>query len=119
MKLVSIASFDVVHRDLPWPWIAFDPTGARFAFASSERTFATRVWTGDALIEGPSFALAACLSYPGVHAFAVDPRGELFAVTGAVAGGSVVVTSDRDGMRAQSRLEIFELPGFTVQAVAF
>ena len=115
MHCREIASFDVVHRSLAWPWIAIDPTATRFAFASSDDRLATRVLAGGAVEEGPSFSLPADLRLPEVHAFGLDSRGELVAALGA----SVLVTLDEKGERVRSR--VAELAGgdFVARAVTF
>ena len=40
MSFTEIASFDVVHGHLSWPWISFDPSGTRLYF-SSQRGLST------------------------------------------------------------------------------
>jgi hypothetical protein len=35
MYSALLASFDVAHESLPWPWIAIDPTHTRMAFLIS------------------------------------------------------------------------------------
>lgn len=122
MKLVELASFDAAHRELPWPWIAFDPTGKRFAFASADRRIETRVLAQGSLVEGPSFTVSDDLDLPkdgGVRAFAIDPRGELIALVGVVAVGPVLVTGTLDGEQLRSRLGDLVGPGFKAEAVAF
>jgi hypothetical protein len=110
MRFTELASFEVAHAQLAWPWIAFDPTGTRFAFPSSAGRIATRALDGAAVVEGPSFTLPEGLSLPvtpppadrartdaGLHGFALDPAGALLAAIGIAGGGGVLVTLDAGG----------------------
>src|SRR5437016_4503872 len=104
MHFVEIGSFDVAHRQLPWPWIAIDASASRLAFVSDRDRVATRVLAAGQLTDGPSFALPADLGLPtqeapsdghrgvpsGVHGFSLDCRGDLVAVVGTAKGSSVV-----------------------------
>jgi hypothetical protein len=126
MHFVDIGSFEVVHRELVWPWIAFDASRSRFAFPSSDRTVATRAYADERLAEGPSFSLPSDLTLPtapsgtGVRGFTIDAQGALLAVTGAVDARSVVVTIDVDGELRRSQLDtITGEEELTARAVAF
>jgi hypothetical protein len=134
MELTEIASFDVVHETLAWPWITFDASGQRFAFASSRHRIASRLLGADArIVEGASFELPAELGLPttpprdepvrdtrpGLHGFSLDPRGVQLAVTGVVDLASVLVTLAANGEQKRSSLEALAGPGFIAQAVAF
>jgi hypothetical protein len=57
MDYVEIASFEVVHRALVWPWVTIDPTRTRFAFATSERSIATRTFADGRVSEGKTFSM--------------------------------------------------------------
>ncbi len=133
MHCVEIASFEVTHRELAWPWMAIDVTHARFAFATSDHRIETRVLADGRVSEGPSFALPADLGLPttktpatghrgaeaGIHGFAIDSQGELLAVTAAVEGKSVVVTIDANGQRVRSRIDALAGDDFVAHAVVF
>lgn len=126
MTFVEVASFDVVHAGLSWPWLAFDSSGERFAFAASDRLIATRVLNDDEkVVDGPSIALPADLSLPSVRAFSIDVSGTLLAIaaTAAIAGttetASVIVTCDADGERCRSTMDKLAGPGFNARAVTF
>jgi hypothetical protein len=118
MKLTELAAFDVVHGHLSWPWIAFDATGTRFAFASSPTQIATRVLDGGAIAEGASFAVPADLAAK-LEAFALGADGTLLAAAGGAGDESVVVTSDASHELARTRLDTLVRPGFTARALAF
>lgn len=116
MHCVELASFDVVHRKLGWPWLAIDPTQARFAFASSDDRIATRLFAEGRVSDGPSFALPADLSLTTeLRAFAIDPRGELVAIVGA----NDVVTLASSGELARSTMAHLAGEGFVAKAVSF
>ena len=133
MDCVEIGSFEVVHRALVWPWVSIDPTRARFAFATNERSIASRGLVDGRVVEGKAFALPADLALPteqapdvghrgserGVHGFAIDPRGELLAVTGMVDGASVVVTIDGTGEVRRTRVDALAGPDFVAHGVTF
>lgn len=133
MDFVEIAAFEVVHEQLGWPWVAIDATRARMAFGAAKNRIATRFLSDGVLQEGPAFDLPADLGLPtkkapatghrgaesGVHGFAIDPGGNLLAVTGTVADHSVVVTLAPDGERKRSRVDALADGDFTAHAVAF
>jgi hypothetical protein len=133
MHCKEIASFDVVHRSLAWPWIALDPSQTRFVFASSERGLATRVLAAGAVDAGPSFPLPEDLALPtvqappnehrgvaqGVHGFAIDPSGDRVAVVGTTLGKSVLVTIEPSGETMRSRIDALVEGDFVAHAVAF
>ncbi|MCW5837761.1 MAG: hypothetical protein KIS78_35540 [Labilithrix sp.] len=133
MKLTEVASFDVVHGGLSWPWIAFAAGGGRFAFAASRDRVVSRALEGDGVADGPSFALPADLHLPdepsrpeagrdaraGVHAFSIDDRGRRLAVVGGVASGGALVTLEPDRELRRSAVDALAGPGFVAQAVAF
>jgi len=114
MSFTEIATFDVVHGHLSWPWISFDPSGKRFAFASSKAAISTRLLDEGRVTEGPSFALPSDLG-ADVQAFAVGSDGSLLAVTGA----SLVITCDASGELARAKLETLAGAGFIGRALAF
>jgi hypothetical protein len=133
MQLAEVASFDVVHDKLSWPWIAVDAGGKRFAFASSSQTIASRVVEREEITEGPTFPLPPDLALPavapeaepkrdttpGLHGFAIDPRGELLALVGVTGGSSVVVTVAPASERRRAGLDALAGPGFVAQAAQF
>lgn len=116
MSFTEIASFEVVHGHLSWPWISFDPSGKRFAFASSTAAIATRALDdhGRVVTEGPSFALPSDLG-AAVQAFAIGCQGTLLAATGA----GLVVTCDVAGEVARAKVDALAGAGFTARALAF
>jgi hypothetical protein len=107
MSFVEIASFEVAHGALKWPWVAIDPTHERFAFAKNDKEIVARTVAGDE----KTFALPADLPLASLHGFAIDPRGELLAVIGA----NVVVTLDTSGEAGRTSIE----EGFTARAITF
>lgn len=135
MKLTEIASFAVVHEQLSWPWISFDASGCRFAFASSRDRVASRVLREGHLAEGSSFALPPDLALPttpppdeatrdaraGLHGLSLDSRGERLAITGVTTSASVLVTLGGAGAGEARRSDLAALagPSFIGQAVAF
>ena len=112
MNLVEVASFDVVHRQLSWPWIALDASGKRFAFASSDRRIETRLLEGGRLTEGAAFSLPEGVTLGGLHGFSIDAGGTLLAVVGVVDAASVVVTSDAEGERHRIAMDALAGAGF-------
>lgn len=80
MKHVELASFDVVHEELTWPWPAFDPTGKPFAFADASSRIATRVLDDAGVSSGRSFSLPSDAHVPGLRGFAIDPEGARLAL---------------------------------------
>jgi hypothetical protein len=113
MKLVEVASFEVAHAHLSWPWVAFDASGSRFAFSTSPRHIATRVLRDGAVTEGPSFSFPDELT---ARAFTLDPSGTSIA---AIAGedGRTVVTNGASTQR--SSVGTLVGPGFAAKAIAF
>ena len=120
MKINELASFDVVHEHISWPWIAFDASGSRFAFASSRTAIATRVIRDGDVVGGPTFAVPADLA---LHAFTLAASGTLLAAVGIEAAASdasvVVTTNDAGEEQKRSTLDSLVGPGFTAQAIAF
>src|SRR4051812_28824483 len=67
MKLTELATFEVAHEKLSWPWIAFDANGRHIAFVeptASGQQVASRILDGDRIASGPSFSLPADLRLP-------------------------------------------------------
>ena len=119
MNLAELASFDVVHQALSWPWIAFDSTGRSFAFASTDHRVETRRLDGEALAEGPSFSLPEDMTLANLHGFSLAAHCTRLAVVGAVSGVSVVVTSDPHGEGRRTPLESLTGAGFEARATTF
>jgi hypothetical protein len=122
MNFTEVASFDVVHAHLSWPWLAFDARGQRIAFASSPSRIATRVLAGSAITEGPSFEVPPDVG-PAWGAFALGADGTLVAIAcragGDASDAGTVITSAADGERARSRVDALAGPGFAAKALAF
>lgn len=132
MRFEEVASFDVAHRKLPWPWIAVSPTRRVLAWVDGDALITTRFWDETALAEGPSFALPSDLRLPrspapptghggveeGIHAFAVDGDASHVAVTGRVDGASLLVTLDGRSER-RSRVDALLGGDFIAHALAF
>lgn len=116
MNLTEVASFDVIREHISWPWLAFDASGSRFAFASSKHRIATRVLQDGTVAEGPSFDVPADIE---LRAFAVDATGTLLAATGSAGSTSVVVTVDARGETRRSPIDALAAAGFTAHAIAF
>jgi len=119
MKFVELASFDVVHDGLSWPWLAFDPSGKRVAFASSKDRIATRALDGDAVSEGPSFALPLDVALASLRGFAIDPAASLLAITGTLDSVSVLITCAEAGEERRTTMESLVGAGFAARAVIF
>jgi hypothetical protein len=119
MKFVELASFDVVHEHLAWPWLAFAPTGERVAFAESKQRIATRFYDGGGVTEGPGFPLPPDLALRDIRGFSIDAAGALLAITAVVDTRSVVITSDAGGEQRRSRIETLAAGGFAARAVTF
>jgi len=119
MNLEELASFDVVHDKLSWPWIAFDSSGKRFAFASSDRRIETRFLDDGRVTEGPGLPLPPDLALSGIHGFSIDAHGTLLAVVGVIEAAGVVVTIGEDGQRRRTPLEALVGAGFTARATTF
>ncbi len=132
MLFLEIGMFDVVHRQLAWPWIAIDADKTRLAFFSSENEISTRVLVDGRLALGPRFALPADVVLPsekpvddrrgaehGVHGFAIDTAGARLAFAASVQKQSVVVTVGAGGEEHRSHLEALVGEGFIARAVAF
>ena len=128
MKLTELASFEVAHAHLSWPWVAFDAGESRFAFSTSSRAIATRVLRGDTLTEGPSFSLPDDLA---LRAFALDSTGALVAAIAsrpddsrpAEEAGSIIVTleaaTDGGSQPRRSSVDALFGAGFAAQGIAF
>jgi hypothetical protein len=119
MKPVEIASFEVTHERLPWPWLAFDASGKRFAFAAAKDAIATRVLDDGRITDGPSFSLPSDLALPNLQGFAIDAPGALIAIHGTASAKSVVVTSDARTELHRSTIEALAGDGFAARALAF
>jgi hypothetical protein len=123
MKLIELASFEVAHEHISWPWVAFDASGQRFAYCTSKSRIATRVVSEGTVAHGPTFALAADFA---VHSFTLDAAGTLLAAVGnagaaeGATGAALLVTLDVDGHELRrSSIETLIATGFMAQAVAF
>jgi|GEM_PF-4051163 len=136
MKFFEVASFEVAHGHLGWPWIAFDAARTRFAFLDANGTLASRAVAGDAVVRGASFAVPADFPLPtaplgdrdlhdfreGLHAFAISPAAAdpaLAAFVGIAGSEAVLVTSSPDAELARTTLASL-LPGrYAPCSVAF
>lgn len=123
MKLSELATFEAVHEHISWPWVAFDASGSRFAFATSKSSIGTRVLRDGTVLEGPSFSLPADVA---LHGFTLDAAGALLAAVGTVAAASggdaaaLLLTTDAAGQELRrSPVEAIFGTGFTAHAAAF
>ena len=120
MKFSELASFDVVHEHITWPWIAFDASGSRLAFASSKTGIATRALHDGSVTDGPTFSVPDDVA---LRSFTLNAPGTLLAVVGiasATGDASVVVTTDEAGEeQRRSSMDTLIGAGFTAQAIAF
>ncbi len=132
MHFTELGSFDALHTNLAWPWIAFDASGTRFAFIAPGGRIASAEASSSGLIFGSTFALPEGLELPGspvpgdarrthdgLYAFSIDPAGTRLAFVGVTSGASVFITTDADGREHRSQLATLLSGGFTPQAVAF
>ncbi len=119
MSFREIASFEVLHGDRAWPWVAFDARAKAVAFVASAGTSGgtveTRRLAGEEAIAGPSFAFS----------LSSDVEAPRLAVTGTSAGGAVVAllapamsAASESGARSV-RLDVVLGEGHEVQALAF
>ena len=118
MKFAELASFDVTHDELAWPWIAFEPRGKRFAFAEFGPRIATRALGDAGISEGPSFALPAGVDLASMRGFGVDPEGALLALCAALADGAIVVTCAAGGELRRTAVETL-CAGFAPRGLTF
>ena len=119
MNFSEIASFEVFHEKLSWPWITFDATGRRFVFAEAQDRLGSRLVEEDRVVDGPSFALPEGMGLAALHGFAIAPSGEKLAVVGLVDGASCVTVLGAHGGSRRTSLETLAGPGFTARAVTF
>ena len=120
MLFHELATFDVAHGHLAWPWITVAPNTGRIAFASSDDRIEARELVDGARLEPRgAFALPVGLRLPtekapadgnrdgqlGLYAFGLSPDGQLLAVIGQVDGAHVVVTLSQEGEVARTTLE--------------
>jgi len=121
MLFHELASFDVAHRHLAWPWVAIAPNTNRLAFASADDRIASQEFVdGTRLLPRASFTLPAGLHLPtekapadgnreaqrGLYAFGLSPDGQLLAIIGQIEGGAhVVVTLSAEGEVARTTVE--------------
>ena len=129
MKMVEIASFEVAHGHLPWPWIAVDPTRHRFAFVSGAGVVESRVLVDGSIAEGPRFTLPADLGLPtkpvdegtddGIRALAIDPSGHRIAVLAYLGGAPLVVSIDSAGQETRTKLESIAGGEYAAHAIVF
>lgn len=118
MKHVELASFDVVHEGLSWPWLAFDPTGKRFAFADASSRIATRVLDDAGVSSGRSFSLPPDVHVPGLRGFAIDPEGARLALCAEIAGTMHLVTCSASGEELRTAVGSLA-EGFTPRGITF
>lgn len=117
MMFREVASFDVFHTQLDWPWLAFAASGGQVAFASSSNTIATRSLDGDRVATGPSFTLPPGLAL-GSFTIATAPES-LLAVAGTADGAPTVAIVDASGERKRVRVDALLGDGHEVRAIAF
>ena len=136
MEFVEVASFDVAHRALNWPWVAIDPTHTRFAYATDDRHIAARAFDGRAVSEPITFTLPTDLVLPtgrdytlppslehrgarGIHGFAISPNGDRLAVVGTIGAKSFVFTLDTNGGLRRTPIDDLAGISFVAHAVTF
>jgi len=120
MNLTELATFSVVHRDLPWPWIAFAANGKHFAALSGSSSVASWSLVDNAITPSVSFALPEGLDLESkeetrLRGFAIDSSGTLLAAYGPRA----IVTLDANGAVARTTFEALEAQGLVPRAIAF
>jgi hypothetical protein len=116
MFSAPLASFEVAHKDLPWPWIAIDPTRSRMAFMTPRGTISTRRVDGGELALGPTFELP--LTGNGVRGLAVSPNGERVAIAATLEKSIVATLSPRAEIRRSSLADL-GFAGFEARALTF
>lgn len=136
MRSTVLATFEVSHRQLRWPWVALSPTRRALAFVARDERIETRLWDGERLGEGPSFPLPGDLRLPrtpapasghggverGIEAFAIDGLASRAAVIGRVDGKgrpSTLVTLDARGEARRSRVDALLGGDFVGRALTF
>ena len=119
MNFSEIASFEVFHEKLSWPWVTFDASGRRFVFAAAHDRIGSRVVEGDGIAEGPSFALPQGMALGDLHGFSIASSGERLAVVGIIDGASCLAVLGTQGESRCTSLESLAGPGFTARAIAF
>lgn len=136
MRSTVIATYEVSHRELAWPWVALSPTRRALGFVARDERIATRLWDGERLGEGPSFSLPGDLRLPrtgapasghggverGIEAFAIDGLASRAAVVGRTDGKgrpSTLVTLDARGEARRSRVDALLGGDFSARAVTF
>lgn len=128
MPFREIATFDVLHARLSWPWIAFAADSTALSFASSATTIETRRLDGEKIVTGPSFTLPDDLAVAttsdgdpsGLTAFALSTNSVgTLAVAAHVDGSTVVAILDTSGERLRVRIDDVLGAGHELQALAF
>ncbi len=119
MNFSEIASFEVFHEKLSWPWITFDASGRRFAFAAAKDRVGSRLVEGDHTVDGPSFALPEGMDLAELHGFSIASSGEQLAVVGILDGASSLVVLGKGGDSRRTSLETLAGQGFTARAITF
>jgi hypothetical protein len=133
MHFIEVATFEVLHRHLAWPWVAVDVSRTHFAFASADDRISSRRFLEGDVTEGAVFPLPNDLRLPGdkrpeaghrgselgIHAFSIDAAGQLLAVTATLEGGtSVIVTLGPAGEKKRSRIDALTGGDHVAHAVA-
>ena len=133
MQLDLLASFEVAHKKLPWPWLAIDPTHQRIAYVTPGGRVDTRQMENGVVQVGATFALPAGLRLPttqaaptghqgpssGLHGLAISPSGELVAFAGTMKDASVIVTSSAAGEVCRTPVTALSGTDFVAHAITF
>jgi hypothetical protein len=112
MDFSELATFEVFHDQLAWPWVAIDANRSRFAFLSSNDRVATRAMSNGVIIDGPNFDVPVDFDLRG---FSVDPKGLCLAMLSA----DEVATVDGNGLVKRSSMATLVGEGFVAHASMF
>jgi hypothetical protein len=97
MKYEALATFEVTHTHLSWPWITIDASRTCLVFLATHQRFATRVLSESGVVEGVGFDVPQGVVVSQIRGFSIDKTRTRLAIAATVDAMSLIVTANEAG----------------------
>jgi hypothetical protein len=97
MKYETLATFEVTHTQLSWPWIAMDASRTCLVFPATHQRFATRVLSERGMVEGRGFDVPEGVVLSDIRGFSIDATHTKLCLAATIDDKSFIVTTSETG----------------------